>query len=197
MFVLKEVDGEYIIDHTKGLTAYFKSNLYLFLKNAGCLRNIETDEQISIVCSERQFIFKSLAVQAAKALESSIEIAPSSDAIYLTNSSGFINGEITFVNNSDVDIPAYSYQLYFVFYDKQGKIMDSFEDLGGNHNIIPAHKNITTRINRSLKYGLNNGVDDVSAVLKIIKTDWLESDIVNNPSKDITCAKIDEILKTQ
>jgi hypothetical protein len=52
MFVLEpsENEGTYYITSTKGLSAFFGSNIYLFLRNIRCLEGLETDQQIAEEC---------------------------------------------------------------------------------------------------------------------------------------------------
>ncbi len=74
MFVLKAngEGGKYIIDRTKGLSAYFGTNVYTFFKTIGCLRGLETDEEIALACKKREVVFNSLVTQAAIAQQESV-----------------------------------------------------------------------------------------------------------------------------
>jgi len=190
MFYLKEnSEGKYIIDHTKGLSGYFGTNTYKFLKNVGCLKGLGTDEEIASACKKREVVFTSLVAQASKAQEESVVMENHS----VVNSYGYLSGDITCKNTSDTDIPAFSYDLYILFYDSEGNIIYTEKSPASNVYKIPAHGGISTMVHQPYIRGMSK----IGIQIKLIKTDWLEYDIANNPSKAITCDKIDEIIKTQ
>lgn len=190
MFYLKEnSESKYIIDHTKGLSAYFGTNAYKFLKNVGCLQGLQTDEEIALACKKREVVFTSLISQAAKALEESVIM----DNHSVTNSYGYLSGDITCKNTSGTDIPAFAYDLYVLFYDNQGNIIYTEKSPASNVYKIPAHGGISTMVHQPYIRGMAK----IGIQIKLIKTDWLEYEIANSPSSTITCDKIDEIIKTQ
>jgi hypothetical protein len=190
MFYLKvNSEGQYIIDHTKGLSGYFGTNAYKFLKNIGCLQGLETDEEIASACKKREVVFTSLVAQASKAQEESVIMENHS----VVNSYGYLSGDITCKNTSDTDIPAFSYDLYVLFYDNEGNIIYTEKSPTSNVYKIPAHGAISTMVHQPYIRGMSK----IGIQIKLIKTDWLEYDIANSPSKAITCDKIDEIIKTQ
>ena len=190
MFYLKENnEGKYIIEYTKGLSGYFGTNTYKFLKNIGCLRGLETDEEISTACSKREVVFASIVTQASKLQEESVIMENHS----VTNSYGYLSGDIICKNTSETDIPAFSYDLYVVFYDNYGNIIYTEKPPASNVYKIPANGSISTMIHQ--KY--IRGISKIGIQIKLIKTEWLENKIASNPSKLITCDKIDDLIKTQ
>jgi hypothetical protein len=190
MFVLEpsESDGKYYIKRTKGLSAYFGSNIYLFFKNVGCLRGLETDEEIAKACKEREVVFTSLVTQAAIAQQESVIMESHS----VSNSYGYISGDITVKNTSNTTIPAFTYDIYIIFTDANGNEIYREKSISNVYQ-IPSHGSISVMVHQqSLR-----GMAKIGIEFKLTKTDWLESDIANDPSDEITCEKIDEIIRTQ
>jgi hypothetical protein len=190
MFYLKEnSDGQYIIDHSKGLSGFFGTNTYKFLKNVGCLKGLETDEEIASVCRKKETVFTGLLERAVKAQEESVIMGNNS----VTNSFGYLSGDILCKNTSDIDIPAFAYDLYVLFYDSDGDIIYTEKSPASNVYKIPAHGGISTMVHQPIIRGMAS----FDIQIKLIKTEWLEYEIATNWSKSITCDEIDEILMKQ
>jgi len=190
MFVLKpsETDGKYCIERSKGLSAYFGSNMYFFFKNVGCLRGLETDEEIEQACKDREQVYNSLVAQTVLAQQNSVIMESHS----VTNSYGYISGDVTVKNTSDIGIPAFTYDIYLVFSDANGKEIYREKSLSNVYD-IPRNGSISVMVHqRSLR-----GMSKIGIDFKLTKTDWLERDVAHDPAKEITCAKIDEIIRAQ
>jgi hypothetical protein len=190
MFVLKAngEGGKYIIDRTKGLSAYFGTNVYTFFKTIGCLRGLETDEEIALACKKREVVFNNLVTQAAIAQQESVIMENHS----ISNSYGYLSGDITVKNTSNTTIPAFSYDVYIVHSDNNGNTIFKEKSISNVYK-IPAQGSITIMVHQPYLRGMAR----IGIEFKLTKTDWLESDIANDPSKEITCEKIDEIIKAQ
>lgn len=190
MFVLKpsEENGNYYIERTKGLSAYFGSNSYTFLKNVGCLRGLETDEEIANACREREVVFTSMVTEAAIALQESVILESHS----VTHSFGYISGDMTVKNTSGTTIPSFSYDLYVIYLDTYGNEIYR-EKSTGAFSEIPAQGSITFMVSQRALEGMSK----IGIEFKLTETDWLEADVANYPSAEITCEKIDELINVQ
>ena len=110
----------------------------------------------------------------------------------LSNSYGYLSGDITVKNTSNTTIPAFSYDVYIVHSDNNGNTIFKEKSISNVYK-IPAQGSITIMVHQPYLRGMAR----IGIEFKLTKTDWLESDIANDPSKEITCEKIDEIIKAQ
>ena len=124
-FVLsKNETGMWKINRTKGLSSYYASDLFNILKTSSCLTNIESDASIHQQCKTMEPKFESLIKQYKENIESSVVVEKSGS--HLSNVYNIsIRGNIMLKNNSNICIPGRSYEVYILFYDRNGETSHS------------------------------------------------------------------------
>lgn len=185
MFVLCEgKDNKYFILKSKGLSAFFGTNLYKFAKRVGCLNGLETDRDIAEACKKRETFFK----QFLEVYKEKIEAAVKLENHNVTNSFGFVSGDVTVKNNSVIEIPAFSYDLYLILYDNN---YNEIFRTKSNSNVyaIPANGSINAMIHEQS----NRGMAKIAIEIKLNDTSFLESQLINPPS-DWTCEFVDAFI---
>jgi hypothetical protein len=182
MFVLEpsENEGTYYITSTKGLSAFFGSNIYLFLRNIRCLEGLETDQQIAEECRKREPDFQQLIQNASNKVEGSVFMESNS----VSSTFGFLMGNISVKNSFSLTIPSFSYDIYLVFYNSQGEEVFREKSSSNVYN-IPSGGNISVIVNQPQKRNMAK----IGIEFRLTKTDWLESYLVENLSGEINCNK--------
>jgi hypothetical protein len=182
MFVLEpsENEGTYYITSTKGLSAFFGSNIYLFLRKIRCLEGLETDQQIAEECRKREPDFQQLIQNASNKVEGSVFMESNS----VSSTFGFLMGNISVKNSFSLTIPSFSYDIYLVFYNSQGEEVFREKSSSNVYN-IPSGGNISVIVNQPQKRNMAK----IGIEFRLTKTDWLESYLVENLSGEINCNK--------
>jgi len=185
MFVLKEdADKKYFIEKSKGLSAYFGSSLYKFAKTVGCLRGLESDQEISSACKKREKFFDQFLSIYKEKIESAVKLENHN----VTSSYGYVSGDVTVKNNSMIDIPAFSYDLYIVLYDNQYN--EIFRTKSISHVYpIPANGSINAMIHKPF----NRGMSRIGVEIKLNDISFLENQLTNPPS-DWDCEFVDAFI---
>ncbi|MDG1158069.1 MAG: hypothetical protein P8N19_01165 [Flavobacteriales bacterium] len=185
MFVLKEdADKKYFIDKSKGLSAFFGSSLYKFAKAVGCLRGLETDQEIAAACKKREKFFSQLLEDYKENIESAVKLENHN----VSSGYGFVSGDVTVKNNSAIEIPAFSYDLYIILYDNQHN--EIFRTKSMSHVYpIPANGSINAMINETF----NRGMSRIGVEIKLNDLSFLENKLTNPPS-DWDCEFVDAFV---
>ena len=185
MFVLKENDkNEYFIDKSKGLSAYFGKDLYEFCKKVGCLRGLETDAEIAEACKKRENFFNEMIETYTEKIESCVKLENHN----VSNSYGFVSGDVTVKNNSAINIPAFSYDLYIVLLDNNYNEIFRTKSTSNVYS-IPANGSLTSMINEQS----NRGMAKIGVEIKITDDSFLKEQLANPPA-DWDCDFVDAFV---
>ena len=186
MFVVAEnKNHNYEIIASKGISAYWDSPLYKFLKGSGCffLMNYfsmeEYDKDIADVCNSYNDCWTNLVDFYAVILELSVRMSSHN----VSKEFGFISGNMTIDNPTDVNIPAYAYELYINFMNNDYTVLH--KEKINNNNIFYAKSktNISINTNDNWKY------KKIGAELKIMDKTFIENFLAKHPTKTETDLK--------
>ncbi len=191
MFVLKpsEENGDYIIEKSKGLSSYFGSDEYEFFKNIGCLRGLETDEEIANACNTRidkyELLVSNLRGEIEKSVNDNMKFIDS-QTDYYGNKKQIWNIIHGFGTSA---IPSDSYEIDML----ELEVIDG--SLKGTGNFVPITNIETLYPNTSTKVILSDPTNYKAAYpfFKIIKTDFIKKSIANNKSWSLDCSSLDKL----
>lgn len=183
MFVLRpsHENKKYYIVKTKGLSAYFGSDIYMFLKNIGCLTDLETDEDIAIYIKKREYFFTNLVQTEKNNIQNSVIM----ESHNVMNSYGFLMGNITVKNTTEYSIPAFTYDVYIVFTDNNDNVVYKKKSILNGSDINP-YGSISVYVNEQYVIGMTK----VGIEFQLTNTSWLEHNIAINPSPELNCDDI-------
>ncbi len=187
MFVLVESGSNYKIIKSKGLTAYYDSEVYDFLINLGCLTDESDDLMIQEECSKREYTYES----TIEALKSDIESKVSIDNSNLSSNSGYyVSGNILLTNNSDFEIPSSCYSIDIGFINSRTLSGVDKQPVQGINPTIQPHQTVSIPIT----YVPINGGNKFGGIFTITNTIPLKR-ILNNIILNLNwdCSKIDDI----
>jgi hypothetical protein len=112
--------GSWLIKRSKGLSSYYESSLFNILKSSGCLKNIESDAAIHQQCQKMEPKFETLVDNFKKNLENNISFEKNGSNLK-NNYNISISGELMLRNNSNISIPGFAYDVYIIFYNRNGE----------------------------------------------------------------------------
>jgi hypothetical protein len=166
---------------SKGLSGYMNSPLYLFCKNVGCLAGLESDAEISIACQKRENHFNNLISILKKNIEENVKLGSHN----VQKGYGYISGDVSINNLTSVNIPAFSYDLYIILIDDNGREIYRTKSLSSVYQ-LPAQGSVSTMVHEQSTRNMSK----IGIELKITNTRFL-SEIVANPPKDWDCEFVD------
>ena len=175
LFELKKHKGKWLILNTKGLSPFRETPLYQYCISRGFINNGDDDAQVSQTCKQKEEDFKLIKVMAKNMMEECIILESSS----LENFLGLITGKITIKNKSEITFPAYSYNLYLLFCDSNGKTVLTLEENQTNYEGINAYEMKSIPIYETLNS--NNSYRKIKVKIQIINDDFVESYVINHP----------------
>jgi hypothetical protein len=144
MFKIKLINGDYLIQESKGLSGYINSDVYDFLKKIGCISTNFNDIQISQICKENENYYQGLILGTKQHIKENLIF----DATNLSQNNGsFISGNIILKNNSKFDIPANSYKVDFGFINTITSSSVDKQTVQGFMPEIPSNSSISIQIN--------------------------------------------------
>ena len=143
MFKIKLINGDYIIQESKGLSGYLDSDVYDFLKKIGCISANFNDIQISQFCSENENYYKGIISGSKKHIQENLVF---NSANLSQNNGSFISGNIILQNNSKFDIPANSYKVDFGFINTITSSSVDRQTVQGFMPEIPSNSSISIQI---------------------------------------------------
>ena len=161
-------NDKYIIESSKGLSAYIKTNLYKYCQNIGCINSNCNDEFISQVCIQKQQEYNELIEKIKLKIENSVRIENHT----LRNEFGFISGSLTYKNNSNYTIPSNCYDLYLDYLNQNGKVIFTSEQKMQNYEDFQYSQIKTIS---SIMESCNNSFSRVKVKLIITNTNFIES----------------------
>ncbi|MCA0152909.1 hypothetical protein [Winogradskyella vincentii] len=187
-FALKKVDGNYKIVRSKGLSAYFNSDLYKYCKKIGCIGSNETDLDIGRICKENEDDFNYLVRKIKNKIEDSFRLENQS----LNKAGGYgiplyVSGDIIVKNYSRFTISAYSYDIYIKFLNSQDKELYKFK-YRTNFSDIAFNSSETLHIMQDI----DRSYKKVDVELVILNTDFIE-DLIGNYAEGIRCSYSDNL----
>lgn len=171
VFILKKINGNYIIEDSKGLAAEFDSPLYRYCKKIGLINPNDYDKEISLVCNNQKEHFDQLVNAIVRNAEKNIKILNDN----LANNYGYISGNVTLKNYGEIDIPNHCYELYFNFLSSNGQVLFTKKEIL-NFESISAGQSITY----SLYEPSNGRFDKINAELRITSTKFIEEFLIEN-----------------
>jgi hypothetical protein len=190
MFILEEKDSKYIISETKGLSAYYDSDLFNFLKILGCLSDNSNDIEIHEECSLREDTYESTIEELKNDYESKVEI----DNSNLSSNYGYyVSGNLIVTNNSDLVVPSGSYNLSIVFINtSRGEGVDK-QSVSSFLPDIPSHSTISIPVS----YVPINGGNKFGGVFSITNKEPLKK-VLNEMVQNLewNCDKLDGIINS-
>ncbi len=123
-FLLSEnSNGNYVIAKSKGLSAYYGSNEYIFFKKVHCLEGLETDEEISAACNSKMnrynFLVNGLKSEIEKSINKKLDYLNEGDT---HDGYQIENWKITNDNPYNVPEDSYTIRMYEMtnIHDNQG-----------------------------------------------------------------------------
>jgi hypothetical protein len=171
MFYLEPADDSYIIIKTKGLSYYYKSNLYEYCRRIGCFGIEPDDIAVSQTCESKEKEYKALIQKIKRNIEDNF-ILESHTIEHRGFVSDYLAGKISMKNNSRFSIPKFTYDIYVIYLTQSGDIvlkskMVSYEN-------IPYSGSIDQHV---FEDNLG-GASKVKVELKLTDTDFIEELIV-------------------
>jgi hypothetical protein len=188
MFVLVESGNNYKIIRSKGLTAYYDSEIYDFLINLGCLSNESDDLIIEKECSKREYVYES----TIEAIKNDIENKVFIDNSNLSANGGYyVSGNLLVTNNSDFEIPPSAYTIYIGFINTKTLSGVDKQPVQRIYPTIQPHQSVSIPVN----YVRINGGNKFGGLFTITNTNALKS-ILNKTVLNLhwDCSKIDNII---
>ncbi|MFM7682888.1 MAG: hypothetical protein ACKO7P_09090 [Bacteroidota bacterium] len=183
-FVLSKIEsGSWQINKTKGLSSYYESSLYNILKTSGCIQDIESDVSIHQTCLQMEPHFESMVSKYKNDIENSITFQ--NNGSNLSNNYNIsISGDLMLKNNSNITIPGFSYDIYIVLNDRNGKLSHSVK-YEFNSDPILANEYHQIRV-FSMDY--HPDYRKYSAVVKITNDYFIRSNLAQNGN--INCSEL-------
>ncbi|GAA4292682.1 hypothetical protein [Aestuariibaculum suncheonense] len=182
-FKLIKIDGEFKIVNSKGLSAYYNSNLYKYCENIGCIALTDYDLEIAQVCEINKKDYNDLINSIKTRIEENTVLVNHT----LSKSFGTVSGNITVKNRTRFTVPEYAYDIYVNFLNTSNEVLFSYED-GNSFRSIPANGISTLLVFKDAK----NGYAQVDVELKILKTDFIEK-IIAEHSEGTRCIYSDNL----
>jgi hypothetical protein len=181
-FALEKVDGNYKIMRSKGLSAYFNSDIYKYCKKIGCIGNNETDLDIGRICGDNKSDFNYLVRRIKNKIEDRFILENQS----LTKAGGYgiplyVAGDIIVKNNSRFTIPRFSYDIYIKFLNNKNEELYKFK-YSTNFSDIPFNSSEKLHLMQDVK----NSFRKVDVELVILKTDFIE-ELIGNHAEGSFC----------
>lgn len=186
MFVLKEMGDSYTIIKSKGISAYFDSDIYNFLVTLGCLTDDSDDVEVQRECLKREYTYESAIESLKSEIESKIEISNSNLS---SNYGYYVSGNLLVTNNSDFEIPSSAYSIYIGFVNSRTRMGVDKQIVSGFKPTISPHQTVSIPVS----YVPINGGNKFGGLLNITNTSSLKkvfNQTVSNLNWD--CSKIDE-----
>lgn len=169
LFEIEKENGKYIITRTKGLSMFVYSNLYKYCKEIGCIRGNNYDIEISKICSEKEFQFKSLVESIKNDIEQNVRLENHT----VQGGYGYVTGDITYKNYSRFTIPRGTYNLYVVYLNNKGKVL--FKEKTIEFSTLTYGESNTTWISKDVQ-----GTSQIAVSLEITNTDFIEKVIAEH-----------------
>jgi hypothetical protein len=171
MFKIKKVNGEYLIQESKGLSAYIGMGVYDFFLNIGCIKSDLNDIDISAYCNDNESKYNSLIEGAKKQINDNVIFNSSN----LSQNNGlYITGNLIIKNNSKFNIPANSYNVDFGFINTNTSEAIDRQPIQGFKPEIPSNSTISIQVN----YVPINGGNKFGPLFKM-KDDELTNNALN------------------
>ena len=169
MFVLMEFDSEYKIVESKGLSAYYETEIYDCLINLGCINYNSNDVEIEKECSKREYIYNSTIEVLKSELESKVSIDNSNLS---TNGGYYVSGNLIVTNYSDFTIPSAAYRMSIGFINTNTKTGTDKQVISSFSPNIPPKGTVSipvtyVPINGGNKLGGIFEIDNVDALKKV------------------------------
>lgn len=193
MFVLitSEDDGKYLIEKTKGLSSYFGSDEYQFFKNIGCLRGIETDEEIAKACKSRikkyDYLVANLKNEIEKSINDQMQFIKDQTE-YFGNKKQY--WKIVYNYSSTFSIPGDSYEI-----DMLEVYWNDDRSLKSTGNYVPINNVGTLYPNTSMNLSLSNPPEYQTSYprFKITDTKFIEKFMGSKSDWTIDCISLDKL----
>ena len=183
MFVIAQNNNhKYEIIASKGISAYWDSNLYKYLKGSGCFTFFELfsideyDKDIAETCNSYKDCWNKIVDFHTAIVETVVTMSDHN----VSKSYGSISGNITVKNPSDIAIPAYTYDLYIELMDNNGNVIHR-EKSNYTNGFKPKSQtsiNIFTDDNRLYK--------KIGTRLKITDRSIIENFLAKHPEDNIS-----------
>lgn len=171
LMILKEIDGNYIIIDSKGISSMFNSNIYKYCKNIGCISENDYDKEISQKCINKEIEFSVIVSKIKHKIESNFNLENNN----LTNEYGRLSGYVTMKNNSRFTITGRDYEIYYHFLNSDGNVVFTKKEIL-NFEPIQYDQSIT----RDLFISNSDGFDKINIELKILSTEFIENIVSEN-----------------
>lgn len=172
LFIVKKIDGNYIIEDSKGISSVFNSPIYKYCRALGCFGFNIYDKDISQICSQKEEEFGFLVQKTKRNIEENV-VVQSSNVTYKFG--GYLSGELTLKNNSHYNIPGGDYEIYYHFLNSSGDVVFTKKEQS-NFKSIPAGESLSLYL---IETG-SNSYDDFRTEIKLTSTDFIESTIAEN-----------------
>ncbi|WP_370390225.1 hypothetical protein [uncultured Winogradskyella sp.] len=182
-FVLDKINKGYKVVQSKGLSAYFNSNIYKYSKNIGCIGLNESDIDIGRICKKNETEFNAIVQSLKKRIEENTFLENHSLTKYggYYGSNQYVSGDIIVKNGSRFTIPGHSYHIYVKFLDKNDNELYKYKHYN-NYFDIPFNSSESLGIMEDIEKNYNK----VDVELVILNTNFLEN-ILGEHSKGSSC----------
>lgn len=177
LFELQRNNSNYEIISSKGLSSDYNSNIYKYCKNIGCIGSSTTDADISIICKSNREDYQNLIEKIKEDIENKIILENHT----VTNSYGFVSGDVTVKNYSRFTLPGGAYNLYINYRNKKGDILFTSKQIL-TYDAIPFNQSKTVHVFEPNSKSFRK----ISIELNIISTNFIE-DIIAQYSTGIGC----------